>query len=334
VSLPVSDFNAVIHNGVSPLTVTFIDLSTVSCNSITTLTDDTMTDSSGAWVEDALIGKYIHVISGTNAGEWYQIADNGTDWIQISRTFVDGIVNGDFSAGLDNWTTCQSSWDASSGVMHNKLYWGVVSQSSIMHVCPTGGGTVTFKYRWKDNLGVGHHVYLDKGNCATRAEIDRVSGSGGAQNPSWPEYDTHSFSAPNGTNFIIQTLDTNFYRDVDFYFKEFSSNRVYDTLVVMGFSTTNKFEVVDNIGDDNYTITDWLWDFGDGETSTDQNPIHIYDTLGTYTPTLTVTNGAGSGQESKTDYVSVIVSGAPSLCLNSRFLGLGISTVASTPWGP
>jgi PKD repeat protein len=38
----------------------------------------------------------------------------------------------------------------------------------------------------------------------------------------------------------------------------------------------------------------WFWDFGDGNTSTAQNPIHIYSTPGTYTITLTVMNPSGS----------------------------------------
>jgi PKD repeat protein len=36
-------------------------------------------------------------------------------------------------------------------------------------------------------------------------------------------------------------------------------------------------------------ITDWQWDFGDSNTSNEQNPAHTYDTIGTYTVTLTVT---------------------------------------------
>ena len=40
--------------------------------------------------------------------------------------------------------------------------------------------------------------------------------------------------------------------------------------------------------------TSWLWDFGDGQNSTQQNPNHCYTTAGTYTVTLTATNGAGS----------------------------------------
>ena len=35
-------------------------------------------------------------------------------------------------------------------------------------------------------------------------------------------------------------------------------------------------------------ITSWQWDFGDGSTSTEQNPQHAYDTLGGYLVTLTI----------------------------------------------
>jgi len=39
--------------------------------------------------------------------------------------------------------------------------------------------------------------------------------------------------------------------------------------------------------------TSWLWDFGDGSTSTDQNPMVAYYLPGTYPVTLTVSNDAG-----------------------------------------
>ncbi|MET0393180.1 MAG: PKD domain-containing protein, partial [Chitinophagaceae bacterium] len=41
------------------------------------------------------------------------------------------------------------------------------------------------------------------------------------------------------------------------------------------------------------TLTNWLWTFGDGGTSTDQNPTHSYAATGFYNVSLTVTNSAG-----------------------------------------
>jgi hypothetical protein len=49
----------------------------------------------------------------------------------------------------------------------------------------------------------------------------------------------------------------------------------------------------------------WSWDFGDGGTSTDPNPVHTYHAVGMYTVSLTVTNIAGSDTETKIDYIQV-----------------------------
>jgi uncharacterized protein (TIGR02145 family) len=51
--------------------------------------------------------------------------------------------------------------------------------------------------------------------------------------------------------------------------------------------------------------TSWLWDFGDGETSTQTDPSHTYSIEGSYTVTLTVTNSYGSDIEIKTNYIVV-----------------------------
>jgi PKD repeat protein len=52
-------------------------------------------------------------------------------------------------------------------------------------------------------------------------------------------------------------------------------------------------------------ITSYDWDFGDGGTSTAQNPSHQYTSPGDYTVTLTVTGSCGSDSEVKTDYITV-----------------------------
>jgi PKD repeat protein len=41
-------------------------------------------------------------------------------------------------------------------------------------------------------------------------------------------------------------------------------------------------------------IASWKWDFGDGETSAEQNPIHTYSRAGAFTVVLTVTGADGA----------------------------------------
>ena len=53
------------------------------------------------------------------------------------------------------------------------------------------------------------------------------------------------------------------------------------------------------------TIDSWYWDFGDGETSTEQNPTHTYNSTGYFTVSLTVTGPGGSDTETKEDYIHV-----------------------------
>jgi PKD repeat protein len=53
------------------------------------------------------------------------------------------------------------------------------------------------------------------------------------------------------------------------------------------------------------TPTSWAWTFGDGGTSTSQNPSHNYTAAGTYTVALTATNADGSDTLTRVAYVVV-----------------------------
>lgn len=59
------------------------------------------------------------------------------------------------------------------------------------------------------------------------------------------------------------------------------------------------------------SITNWSWNFGDGESSTEQNPSHTYENAGLYTVSLTVTGPGGSDEEIKGDYITVTTPAAP-----------------------
>ncbi len=63
------------------------------------------------------------------------------------------------------------------------------------------------------------------------------------------------------------------------------------------------------------SINSWKWDFGDGNTSTEQEPSHVYRKSGNYTVSLTVSGTAGTATEIKQDFISLI--GAPVVVFTS-----------------
>ncbi len=47
----------------------------------------------------------------------------------------------------------------------------------------------------------------------------------------------------------------------------------------------------------------WLWDFGDGSTSTEKDPVHTFTSIGYYNTTLTATNAFGSDTLTRTHHI-------------------------------
>ena len=97
-------------------------------------------------------------------------------------------------------------------------------------------------------------------------------------------------------------------------------------------------ETVSYTGFASYEPQSWLWDFGDGKTSNEQNPTHIYDAPGTYTVKLTTVKDNGNDCDSKDETTAeLIVYPNPvadftytSECLNAAILFTDASSVAGT----
>jgi PKD repeat protein len=52
-------------------------------------------------------------------------------------------------------------------------------------------------------------------------------------------------------------------------------------------------------------ITAWAWTFGDGGTSTSQNPTHDYASVGDYAVQLVITGTSPDGKSAKTKVIRV-----------------------------
>jgi len=88
-----------------------------------------------------------------------------------------------------------------------------------------------------------------------------------------------------------------------------------------------------NFTDESSGVVDsWLWNFGDGATSTDENPSHTYTTEGTFTVTLTATNTYGSDTETMTNLITVDMPAQPVATSGYR-CGTGIVNLSATGAG-
>jgi PKD repeat protein len=67
----------------------------------------------------------------------------------------------------------------------------------------------------------------------------------------------------------------------------------------------NAGESVQFYDDSTGDVTSWLWNFGDGNTSSLQHPSHAYAAPGTYTVSLTVGNECGQDTYDVTDCITV-----------------------------
>ena len=74
------------------------------------------------------------------------------------------------------------------------------------------------------------------------------------------------------------------------------------------------------------TMSRWLWDFGDGTTSTEQNPIHTYEREGTYSVSLVL----GGGNTDSVTGSSLITSGAWAGYVSRGSFSFSSSTDVST----
>jgi PKD repeat protein len=79
-----------------------------------------------------------------------------------------------------------------------------------------------------------------------------------------------------------------------------------------------------NSSDADGTIVSYSWNFGDGTTSTEPNPVHIYNSAGTFTAVLTVTDNSGL---TDTDSVVITASQAPNTAIYVN--GISMSLVSN-----
>lgn len=95
---------------------------------------------------------------------------------------------------------------------------------------------------------------------------------------------------------------------------------------------------VANFSDLSGSAISWHWNFGDGSTSSLQNPTHLYTSNGTFSISLVVTNCAGNDSIYKPNYITItapalpIVQGDSSLICGADSLHLSATASGNISW--
>ncbi len=96
-------------------------------------------------------------------------------------------------------------------------------------------------------------------------------------------------------------------------------------------TTSDTVQFTDASTDSDGTISSRSWNFGDGSTSTSQNPTHQYSSAGTYAVTLTVTdNGGASSSKSASIAVSSVQTSKKSTSISITPSNFSMQSASST----
>ncbi|RMG54101.1 MAG: PKD domain-containing protein, partial [Bacteroidetes bacterium] len=148
--------------------------------------------------------------------------------------------------------------------------------------------------------------------CNPPMAVSFFDQSGGANVWSWDFGDGNSSSQENPSHTYVATGTFN----VTLVVTDSISgcvNQATQNLVVTdpqaGFTASDTYgcaPLAVNFGNTSVDATNYLWDFGDGTTSTAANPSHTYTSTGTYTVTLIASDGACADTMVQTSYIEVI----------------------------
>ena len=134
------------------------------------------------------------------------------------------------------------------------------------------------------------------------------------------ENPTHTY-ASTGTYTVILTATNDFGTDstmgtVDILLAPTAAFDLFSPIMLGETAVFTNTSAGDNL--------QYVWDFGDGATSTDTNPSHVYTATGTYTVTLTASNEVGS--DAATAVIQVLLAPTAAFTTSSPD-NLGATTV-------
>ena len=314
--VPLADFSSSPINGDVPLTVNFTNLSTCNPTEWNWAFGDggTSSDQNPSHIYNDS-GLFTVTLTATN--DCGSDVVTITDYISVTESqyakayaLSDMPVNGIVTGTYEDTELSDDSYEVITEIQytgHPRKTYSYLEHKWDFNVAATGG--VTFKVEaYRPNSSDGDDfTFAYSTNDITYYPFLTVASA---------TEQTQSASLPNDLNGTVYIRVT----DTDRNWGNISSDPIYVDHMYIEYDTTPAAPVAAFTGSPtsgfapltvNFTDqstgnpTSWSWDFGDGVTSSDQNPTHTYGLLGMYTVFLTATNDYGWDEETKTGYITV-----------------------------
>jgi len=247
----------------------------------------------------------------------------------LEVTFVDSSSDSDGSVNAWSWDFGDGNTSTNANPVHNFAAdgnytvtlivtddQGATNASSQTVSVTNSSGTTTGGFT-ETNVSPANGEILsytiDVPTGATSLEVDISGGTGNADlainfgsAPSRNDNDclqvgagnTHSCTITNpseGTWFIIvRGAAASSGVELNAYWFAVAAGNITPTADFTFTSVDLETSFADSSSDSDGTVVSHSWDFGDGNTSNTQNPVHVYATAGTYSVSLTVTDDEGA----------------------------------------
>ena len=222
-----------------------------------------------------------------------------------SQTYTDNEYLWELSSGQQSIGMNQSFTFSSSGQYGITLTVDGVSKAKVVvvkdtpsanFIVSTTGGYAPLQVEFSDTTSSAYSINTWRWSFGDGVQsIDQnpthVYERAGKYTVKFTVTDTNKNTDTNTKYFYITVLER--IPEVDFIARGTIGNA---PLTVQFFDATNSYQGLKN----------WTWNFGDESSSTNQNPVHTYQSVGAYSVSLIVKDDNGSYLETKQAYINVI----------------------------
>ena len=278
----------------------------------------------GSWVKkDTIIKTY-----GAIALQIVEDANNTTNW------------TGNWSTTNATYVSPSKSFTDSPNGNYNNNSTKTMMYSSDIDLSNASSAMASFYAKWDIEADYDYtqfQVSTDNGNtwigqCGNYT-VPGTNANGSVQPNNEPVYEgtqaTWVLEEISLSDYLGQIIKVRFILEADggvkedgFYFDDFkifynngSGNQAPVANFTVNSSSICLGDVVSFTDFSNNIPNSWNWNFGDGVTSTDQNPTHIYTSPGTYSVSLVVSNSVGNDSY---QYNYIYVHAIPNVTLSSN----------------